>query len=130
MKTLLGTTAYLVLLLPATAMAQSQQINIIFTAENASCSAWIKSADNRLIRAQYEFWARGFVSGHNFANPAHQIKLGAFPASDALYRYLDQYCRDNPQNSFVDGMIQLIRSLRESAGASKKANVKSAPAAR
>ena len=107
------------LLLPALALAQEQQINIIFTADSASCSAWLNYAGNKLVRAHYEFWVRGFVSGHNFANPAHQVKLDAFPASDALYRYLDEYCRSNPQRTFVDGTIRLLTTLRESPDSKK-----------
>ena len=127
MKTFLGTSALMAALLPAVAAAQGQQINIIFTSENASCGAWLKSADNKLVRAQYEFWVRGFVSGHNFANQARQINLGVFPGGDALYQHLDQYCRDHPQNTFVDGTIQLVTALRDPV-ASKKAPANSAPA--
>jgi hypothetical protein len=111
-KTSLNIISALAAVLPVFASAQGQPVNIIFTSDNASCSAWLKSADNKLVRAQYEFWVRGFASGHNFANQAHQIKIGAFPGGDALYRYLDQYCREHPQNTFVDGTIQLIAALR------------------
>jgi hypothetical protein len=88
-------------------------INIIFSADNASCAAWTKSAGNKLVRAHYEMWARGFVSGYNYANPSHQIKVGAFPAGDDLYQYFDQFCRDNPQQTFVGGAIQLVEQLHE-----------------
>ena len=71
------------------------------------------------MRAQYEFWARGFVSGHNYANPAHQVKVGAFPGGDELYQRFDQYCRDHPQQSFVEGVMQLVAQLRDSRGAGK-----------
>jgi hypothetical protein len=110
-------------------------INIVLTAENASCAAWTKSAGNRLVRAQYEFWARGFVSGHNYANPAHQVKVGAFPGGDELYQRFDQYCRDNPQQSFVEGVMRLVEQLRGSPAPKKPppgkpAADKNAPTAR
>lgn len=126
MKALLIATVCLAVLLPPAALAQGQQINV-FTFEDASCAAWAKSGGNKLLRAQYEFWVRGFVSGHNFANPSRQVKVGAFPGSEGLYQYLDQYCRDNPTLSFVGGAIQLVEQLREPA-AGKSATSKSTPA--
>ena len=112
--------ALLAVLLPAIAQAQRQEVNV-FAFEDASCNAWSKSGANKLLRAQYEFWVRGFVSGHNFASPARQVKIGAFPGSDALYEYLDRYCRDNPTLSFVGGAIKLVEELREPVAATSKA---------
>ncbi len=97
--------------LPPAAMAQ-QQVNI-FWFEDASCAAWTKSAGNRLIRLQYEFWIRGFASGHNYANPARQLATGKLPGGDQLYAYLDEYCHDNPNSSFVGGAFRLVEQFRE-----------------
>jgi hypothetical protein len=97
------------------AAERDSQINIIFSAENATCTAWLKSADNKLVRQQYEIWARGFTSGYNYSTPARQIKVGAFPSGEDLYKYFDQFCRDNPQQSFVAGTIQLVEQLADSA---------------
>jgi len=97
------------------------QINIIFSAENATCTAWSKSAGNKLVRQQYEIWARGFASGYNYATPTRQVKVGAFPSGDDLYHYFDQYCRDHPQQSFVAGTIQLVEQLADAAAAPAKA---------
>jgi hypothetical protein len=106
---------------PALAGDREPQINIIFSAENATCTAWSKSAGNKLVRQQYEIWARGFASGYNYATPARQVKVGAFPSGDDLYQYFDQYCRDHPQQSFVAGTIQLVEQLADAAAAPAKA---------
>lgn len=127
MKALLGAAALLALSLPVLAATQGPQINV-FTFEDASCNAWSKSGSNMLLRAQYEFWVRGFVSGHNYANPSRQVKIGVFPGSDALYQYLDEYCRDNPTLSFIGGAIRLVDELREPVAPSKPAPAKRAPA--
>ena len=105
----------------ALAADREPQINIIFSAENATCTAWSKSAGNKLVRQQYEIWARGFASGYNYATPARQVKVGAFPSGDDLYQYFDQYCRDHPQQSFVAGTIQLVEQLADAAAAPAKA---------
>jgi hypothetical protein len=125
-KTVLGSTLVLAALLPAIASAQAQQINI-FWFEDASCAAWIKSSGNKALRIQYESWIRGFVSGHNYARPSRQIKVGEFPDSDALHQYLDQYCRDNPKSSFVGGAIQLVEQLLEPAATAKPLPSKKEP---
>jgi len=91
------------------AAEREPQINIIFSAENATCTAWSKSADNKLVRQQYEIWARGFASGYNYALPSRQVKVGAFPSGDDLYKYFDQFCRDHPQQSFVAAFSALAR---------------------
>jgi len=129
MKALLGAAALLAISLPVHAAAQGQrQINIFWGNEDASCNAWMKSAGNTAIRAYYDFWMRGFVSGHNYGNPALQVKDGALPGSDALSRYLDEYCRDNPTLSFTGGAIRLVDELREPVAPSKKAPSRPAPA--
>jgi len=127
MKPLLEAVMLLVMSLPALAAAQGRQVDI-FTFEDASCAAWMKSSGNKGLRAQYEFWVRGFVSGHNYGNPALQVKIGVFPGSDVLYQYLDQYCRDNSTLSFVGGAIKLVEELREPVAAVKQAPAKPAPA--
>ncbi|MBI4190146.1 MAG: hypothetical protein HY525_06365 [Betaproteobacteria bacterium] len=120
MKPLVGTTALLACLLPAIAAAQTRQVNI-FAFEDASCSAWAKSADNKLLRAHYVSWIQGFVSGHNYASPARQVKTGSLPGSEALYEFLDAYCKDNPSLSFIGAAITLVEDLRESSAPAKKA---------
>ena len=49
---------------PTLAADREPQINIIFSAENATCTAWSKSAGNKLVRQQYEIWARGLSLIH------------------------------------------------------------------
>ncbi len=127
MKALLEAAVLLVMSLPALAADHGRQVDI-FTFEDASCAAWMKSGGNKGLRAQYEFWVRGFVSGHNYGNPALQVKIGAFPGSDVLYQYLDQYCHDNPTLSFVGGAIKLVEELREPVAASRRAPAKHSPA--
>jgi hypothetical protein len=116
---LLHCTLISLALAPAAALAQQQQVNIFFPFDNASCATWGKYAGNRAIRQQYEFWILGFVSGHNYANPARQVPTGKLPVSDQLYAYLDEYCHDNPNSSVVGGAFRLIEQFRENIAAQK-----------
>lgn len=130
MKALLAAAALLAMSLPVPAATppQRMQVNIFWGSEDASCNTWMKSAGNKAIRAYYDFWVRGFVSGHNYGNPGQQVREGTLPTSDALHQYLDQYCRDNPTLSFTGGAIRLVEELREPAAPSKPAPTKPAPA--
>jgi len=127
-KALLILAATILTSAPLCAAEREPQINIIFSAENATCTAWSKSADNKLVRQQYEIWARGFASGYNYALPSRQVKVGAFPSGDDLYKYFDQFCRDHPQQSFVAGAIQLVEQLAEANATAKPATVRKPPA--
>ena len=110
-------------LTPATGAAQKQQINI-FWFDDASCSAWSKAANNKGLRMQYESWVRGFVSGHNYASPGRQVKVGTLPGSLELNKFLDAYCKEHPTQSFVGGAIALVEDLREPVPEPKKARGK------
>jgi hypothetical protein len=103
--------------------AAQQQINV-FLFEDSSCAAWMKTAGNKPLRAEYEFWIRGFVSGHNYANPARQVPTGKLPGGEQLYAYLDEYCHDNPNSSFVGGAFRLVEQYREATPAPKAPAVK------
>lgn len=127
MQVFWGTVMLLTTALPTPALAQDRQVNVIWF-EDASCTAWTKSAGNKAIRALYDSWIRGFVSGHNYASPSRQVAVGTFPASDPLYQYLDQYCHDNPKSSFVGGAISLVEELRATVAPAKSAPAKKAPA--
>lgn len=131
MKTILVFAGTFLAVATAVAAQTAPPINIIFSADNAGCPAWTRSAGNKTLRQHYEMWARGFVSGHNYANPARQVKVGAFPSGDDLFQYFDQYCRDNPQQSFVAGAIQLVEQLADApspAAPARKTPAKAAPA--
>lgn len=104
---------------PVVAPAQGKPVNI-FGFDDATCTAWEKSRDNKYIRAQYEFWIRGFVSGHNWANPGRQVQVGALPGGDPLYDYIDRYCRENPTQTFIGAALLLTQELREPPAFAKK----------
>lgn len=130
LRSLFARSALLVFCFTASAPATAQNTSVnVFWFEDASCAAWAKSSNNRLLRAQYEFWIRGFVSGHNYGNPTRQVKTGTLPGGEQLYHFLDTYCRDNPASSFVGGAIRLVEELRD-APAPPKPPGKPAPASK
>lgn len=101
------------------ALAQRQQIEI-FWGDDASCAAWAKARHNPGMRAVYEYWIRGFASGHNFASPGRQVRVGSLPGGEQLYQYLDDYCKANPTQSFIGGVLSLVDDLKSAAPSPQK----------
>ncbi len=103
----------LIAFLSLQAVAQDSPVLSIFSFEDTSCGAWVKSTDNEFARAQYGPWFRGFVSGYNFGNPNNQVALDRMPNNETLYLYVDKYCREHPLNPFVHAAFSLVEELRE-----------------
>lgn len=97
----------------STAVAQDAPDIAIFSFEDISCAAWIRSHGDEILRAHYGAWFRGFVSGYNFGNPANQVLLGAMPDPAAVAAYVDKFCRNNPLLSFVAAAVPLVQEIRE-----------------
>jgi hypothetical protein len=93
--------------------ARAQAPIALMSFQDASCGAWIESAGNEADRAQYRYWVRGFVSGHNFANPEHQVRLQRMPDNEALTLYIDKFCGDTPLLPFTSAAFQLVKELRD-----------------
>ena len=97
----------------ATAFAQEPPDVNIFSFTDTSCSDWMRSKGNEPVRAMYDSWFRGFVSGYNFGNSANQVPLDKMPAPAALALYVDKYCRENPKLPFIGAAIPLVQEIRE-----------------
>jgi hypothetical protein len=87
-------------------------INVLSFADT-SCGAWTRSLGNESVRAQYNYWFRGFVSGYNFGRPDNQVRLGRMPDHDTLALYIDKECRENPLRRFDAAAFDLVRELRD-----------------
>jgi hypothetical protein len=120
--------ATLLAALPYTATAQPKQQLNLFAFEDSSCKKWMESRNDAYKRAYYEVWMRGFMSGHNFANPRMQVPTGGMPRDEGLHRALDDYCKLNPGSSIFDAAIWLATDLRQPTPATAPAAPKSAPA--
>jgi hypothetical protein len=97
----------------ANAFAQEPPDVNVFSFADTSCAEWVHSRNNKLSRAIYAAWFRGFVSGYNFGNSANQVGLDKMPDEAALALYIDKYCRDNPKLPFVGAAISLVQEIRE-----------------
>ena len=95
------------------AQAQSTVTIAVFSYQDTSCGAWVKSAESDVARAQYRSWFRGFVSGYNYGNPSRQVAAEKMPNEQTLVLFVDKHCRDNPLNHFDSAAFALVEALRD-----------------
>lgn len=118
MRISLRSAPIVLLLVSPLALAQDKPISV-FSYEDTSCGAWVKSAAVTEGRAQYHSWFRGFVSGYNVGNPENQVHLERMPNLQTLDLFIDKYCRENPLNPFISAAFKLVEEIREQPGPQK-----------
>jgi hypothetical protein len=72
--------------------------------DDNSCQAWIGSKDDSERREEYISWARGFLSGHNYANqkqPVSDVSRGT------VEKFIERFCRDNPSAQFTEAIYRM-----------------------
>ncbi|MCG2575792.1 hypothetical protein LZ012_02145 [Dechloromonas sp. XY25] len=72
--------------------------------DDMSCPAWANTKANPDERQPYLAWARGFLSGHNYANQRQQV---TDVSNGTIEQYADRYCRANPKASFADALYRM-----------------------
>ena len=112
-RKIMNRAAWVLLLCACTARAQGPPDINVFSFADTSCAAWERSRGDEQLRTIYGVWFRGFVSGYNFGNSGNQVALDTMPDPEALARYVDKYCRDNPQLPFIGAGIALVQEIRE-----------------
>lgn len=72
--------------------------------DDDSCAAWKQSQDDGDQRRTYVAWARGFLSGHNYANQRQQVT----DVSDStVAMFIERYCREKPTANFTDAAYRM-----------------------
>ena len=72
--------------------------------EDNSCVAWQESKDDMEQREAYVAWARGFLSGHNYANPKQQVSE---VSRSTVEQYIERFCREKPKGQFTDAAYRM-----------------------
>jgi len=80
----------------------------ILAFDDNSCQAWKQAADDPDRRAAQVAWARGFLSGHNYANQKQQV---TDVSAGTVERNIEQYCRNNPNGLFIDAAYRMSDSM-------------------
>jgi hypothetical protein len=100
-RTLLALTAALLALPP------SAQSHIVQMRGAPTCAAWSaqRPANSKIVEA----WALGFVSGIAQEMDKH---VPEEVTEDAIFRWLDDYCKRNPKESVALGIVMFVGKLR------------------
>jgi len=83
--------------------AVSAQVKLLGFDDN-SCQAWVKSKDEADVRREYVSWARGFLSGHNYANQKQQV---SDVSRSTIEMFIERYCRDKPGAPFTEAVYRM-----------------------
>lgn len=72
--------------------------------DDMSCAAWAASKDDPEQRSLYLAWARGFLSGHNYANQRQQV---TDISSGTIAGYATRYCQEHAKATFADAVYRM-----------------------
>ena len=94
-----------VLLLALSAMsgAAAAQARMLGFDDN-SCQAWTGSKEDPEQRREYVSWARGFLSGHNYANQKQQV---SDISRSTVEMFIERFCRDKPAAQFTEAVYRM-----------------------
>ena len=91
------------LLVGANSGFTQSQIRMLGFDDN-SCQAWVSSKEDPEQRKEYVSWARGFLSGHNYANQKQQI---SDVSRSTVEMYVERFCRDKPTAQFTEAVYRM-----------------------
>jgi len=55
-------------------------------------------------------WAQGYISGFNSSRQDAVFDIGA-KTIDEVWRFLRQYCNEHPLANYMDGVVELMKTL-------------------
>ncbi len=99
----------------AAAMAEgplSKDMIAIYGHGNSKCAEYndFHAKGEDAILRNYQIWLNGFVSAYNtLISPTGNVAKGKQP--EDLMRWMENYCRQNPDSYFQRATIELLRSM-------------------
>ncbi len=83
---------------------------------NLSCSSWSeRRAGDAVDAATMVAWVLGYVTAYNHYGVDQEGDVSGGQRTEELTKWIDDYCRTNPTDSFYGATAALIRKLRETA---------------
>jgi hypothetical protein len=84
--------------------AQAATLPRMLGFDDNSCQAWVGSKDDSERRGEYLAWARGFLSGHNYANQKQQV---SDISRGTVEMFIERFCRDKPAAQFTEAVYRM-----------------------
>ena len=72
--------------------------------EDMSCAYWVKTKSEPDLRLPILDWARGFLSGHNYGQPAKQVSV---VSSGTIASFIDRHCAEKSTSSVDVAMMRM-----------------------
>lgn len=72
--------------------------------DDMSCAAWIKSKDDADLRGNYLAWARGALTGHNYANQSQQVSA---VSNGTVENFINRYCVEKPAGDISEAAFRM-----------------------
>lgn len=69
-----------------------------------SCKAWKATENDAARRDTYLQWTRGFLSGHNYANPTAQV---AEVSAATVALFIDRYCAEHAAATVAEAAMRM-----------------------
>jgi hypothetical protein len=101
-----------VMLLALTVQVGAQDLPVLGQG-NLPCNSWTeRRAGDAVDAATMIAWALGYMTAYNEygAEPKGDVSGGQH--TEELAKWIDDYCRKNPSDSFYGATVALIRKLR------------------
>jgi hypothetical protein len=98
------------------AIAPAANGHLVESRGAASCETWLRERPNNA--KLHESWLLGFLSG---VSQEADINFPKGMDNAALFKWMDDYCRQNPRQTIQLGGYMLIGKLRSSLPADPKA---------
>ncbi len=90
-----------VLAVAATLWSVNPTQGFAYTTKGAGeCSTWVGGLDDR-------FWVLGYITGHN---NAMDKDVGKDVKPDEIYKFVTNYCKQNPADDLDDAMSSYVRT--------------------
>jgi hypothetical protein len=104
-----------VMLLALTVQVGAQDLPVLGQG-NLSCSSWTeRRAGDAVDAATMIAWALGYMTAYNQYGAKPKGDVSGGQQTDELAKWIDDYCRKNPSDSFYVATAELIRKFRSAA---------------
>lgn len=94
---------FLIIALNFATPASAAPLNVLGL-DDMSCAAWAKSKDDPDQRQLYLAWARGALSGHNYAMQSQQVSVVSIGTVELN---INRYCSKNPKGVLSDAVFRM-----------------------
>ncbi|MDD2743310.1 MAG: hypothetical protein PHV02_13640 [Rhodocyclaceae bacterium] len=94
---------FLIIALNFATPASAAPLNVLGL-DDMSCAAWAKSKDDPDQRQLYLAWARGALSGHNYAMQSQQVSVVSIGTVELN---INRYCSKNPKGLLSDAVFRM-----------------------